>query len=545
MSDQQESLNTPRCLTVAALVAAMGQSMASAVELPVAPPQANQSLRVQQSDGPVELVVAPADSLRRGPVPLQQSDPLDDQLSGFITQLGLNPAGPSPLPFPDVRSPLAQLGKKLFYSKSLGGQLDSACASCHHPVLGGADGLSFSIGVDAVNPDLLGPGRRNKERSIAVPRNAPTVFNLGMWDTGLFWDSRVESLGKEVGANGSLSGIRTPESPFGEADTAAGKNLASAQAAFPVTSVDEMKGETFSAGGDSEGIRAHLAARIGNYGEGTGELPENRWLQEFQLAFGISAPAEDLVTFDRIAEAIGEFERSMVFTNNNWSKYLAGNKSALTQEQKRGALLFFTPSQLGGAGCAACHNGPLFSDGLHHSVAFPQFGPGKGDGLADDFGRFRESGDEEDVRYFRTPSLLNVAQTAPYGHAGTFGSLDRVVRHYVNPEQSLAQYFSQHEWCRLPQFRQNPDCESLYPDSEANSLDALAHLKEEQAAGESLLGEVRLNGQQIQELVSFLVALTDPCVTDRRCLSPWIADDKQDNPDGQVLIGVDRRGNKL
>ena len=48
---------------------------------------------------------------------------------------------------PSINDPKAQLGKKLFFTKGLGGDQDTACASCHHPVLGGGDRLSLSIGV--------------------------------------------------------------------------------------------------------------------------------------------------------------------------------------------------------------------------------------------------------------------------------------------------------------------------------------------------------------------------------------------------------------
>ena len=60
---------------------------------------------------------------------------------------------------PDIDSPKAQLGMDLFFSKTLGGEFDSACVACHHPVLGGGDNLSLPIGVEADEPDLLGPGR--------------------------------------------------------------------------------------------------------------------------------------------------------------------------------------------------------------------------------------------------------------------------------------------------------------------------------------------------------------------------------------------------
>ena len=63
---------------------------------------------------------------------------------------------------PTIDDAKAQLGMKLFFSKSLGGDLDSACVTCHHPNLGGGDDLTLPIGVDANNIDLLGPGRTHK-----------------------------------------------------------------------------------------------------------------------------------------------------------------------------------------------------------------------------------------------------------------------------------------------------------------------------------------------------------------------------------------------
>lgn len=447
----------------------------------------------------------------------------------------------------DIDDPVAQLGMKLFFSKSLGGAFDAACVSCHHPVLGGGDGLSLPVGVDAVVPDLLGPGRAHKDGLPLVPRNAPTVYNVALWDTGLFWDSRVESIGKEEGANGSLSGIRTPDSDLGVADVNAGTNLVAAQARFPVVSVEEMQSSVFENGSDNQTIRDHLAARIGDYGVGEGELATNEWLTEFQMAFQSAESAQALITFDNIAFAIGEYERSMIFTNNPWSAYVQGDLTAITEEQKQGAMLFFTAVEDGGAGCSNCHSGTLFSDGRHHTVAFPQTGPGKGDGENgdDDFGRERETSDPADRYRFRTPSLLNVAVTAPYGHTGAYQTLEQVVRHYTNPIAEVDNFFRDGGICALPQFQTVEDCESLYPNNEANSQLALAKLGDELAQGVSLFQPPRLTPEQMQQLVAFLEALTDPCVTDRECLEPWIPDTSDGGPDGQQLNAVNVAGESL
>ena len=206
---------------------------------------------------------------------------------------------------------------------------------------------------------------------------------------------------------------------------------------------------------------------------------------------------EELVTFDNIAHALGEFERSMVFIDSAWQRYMSGALEAISDDAKEGSLLFFTSVADGGAGCSACHNGPLFSDGGHHTVAFPQAGPGKGDGNNDDFGRERETGDEVHRYQFRTPSLLNIAQTAPYGHTGAYQTLHDVVRHYVNPNTALDDFFDRGGLCGTPQYQVVADCELLYPDNERNSSLALAKLNEERRAGLSLFQSPRLNNTQV------------------------------------------------
>ena len=476
-----------------------------------------------------------------------ESEAVDSALNTLVSDLDLRQDPRAGRNLPQITDPLPQLGRDLFFTKALGGGMDSACVTCHHPSLGGADALSFSVGVGAVNPDLLGEGRVHGGGLPLVPRNAPTVFNLGLWDTGLFWDSRVESLGKTAGANGAGSGIRTPDTLLGTADPGAGPNLASAQAHFPVTSAEEMRTSAFENGSSNEDVRSHLAARVGNYGIGAGELATNTWLPAFQAAFSSTDTAENLITFDNIAEAIGEYERSMVFVNSPWQRFLDGDTEAMTQQQKEGALLFFTRPGDGGAGCAACHSGPLFSNGMHTTVAFPQIGPGKGDGPTtnDDFGRERETGNPQDRYRFRVPSLLNIEMTAPYGHAGAYATLEEVVRHYDSPQRTVDTYFANGGWCQQDQFRDLASCASLYPDAVSNTQLALDKLRQEQRDRVSLFGQIDLEDAQVDQLVAFMQALTDPCVTDRSCLDPWIANNASSGHDGIQLNAVDEAMNPL
>ena len=498
------------------------------------------------ASGPEPTPVA-TQAVPPGPEPLPAPEPAasdDDTLRALAIAAGVtgDPALNRSLPTPD--DPVVVLGRALFFSKALGGDLDSACVSCHHPALGGGDGLSLPVGVGAVDPDQLGPGREKATGVVDVPRNAPTVFNAGLWDRALFWDGRVEAPGAVPAANGAGGGIRTPDVAFGQIDAQAGAHLPAAQARFPVTSVSEMRSADFEPGADNEAVRARLAARVGGYGVGAGELARNDWLPLFRAAFDASGSAEALVTFDNIAFALGEYERSLVLVDNPFFAYVRGDDDALTDLEKEGLRLFYTAAEDDGGNCSVCHAGDLFSDEDFHTVAFPQIGPGTGDPLGGDAGRERETGDATDRFRFRTPSLLNVAVTGPFGHAGSYETLGRVLRHYDDPRGSVADFFDDGGVCTLAQFEDRADCASLWPDSEAATERALEKLGRERDDGTSDFPNLILNGADRDALEAFLGALTDPCVRDRACLAVFVADASEDADDLRV-VAVDAAGEPL
>ncbi len=446
---------------------------------------------------------------------------------------------------PDISESKAQLGMKLFFTKGLGGDFDSACVTCHHPALGGGDDLSLPIGVDADIPDLLGPGRFHSasgdhfDGGPTVPRNAPTTFNLAMWDKVLFHDGRIESIGGTPGRAGDDGlGIRTPESPFGQTDPNAGSTLAIAQARFPVTSPEEMKNFGNFTGLNNTGVRNNLEQRIGDYGTPLGGLlPINRWLVEFQKGFSDpEGSAEELITFSNITEAIADYENSQVFVETPWKAFVEGDDDALPLEAKRGAQLFFNSVDNGGANCASCHSGDFFTDEKFHVIAMPQIGRGKGNGPlgSDDFGRFRETGLDIDKYAFRTPSLLNTSVTGPWGHAGAYTTLIEVIKHHLNPEQAVDNYdFSQIA----------PNIQAV--DMLQNTQHALDQLAAKRTAGIISLQDVQLTDTEINDLAEFLQALTDPCVENRECLSKWIPDASDANPDALRINAIDENGNFL
>jgi cytochrome c peroxidase len=472
---------------------------------------------------------------------------LDTELRTLIEQNGLTGDPAAGRDLPSIGDPLVELGRRLFFSKSLGGDFDAACVSCHHPSLGGADSLSLSVGAGTLDPDLLGPGRMTMAGVPTVARNAPSTFNAGLFDSGLFWDSRVESLGKLEGQNGAVSGISTPESGQFVVDvmaSAGSATLPSAQARFPVVSVVEMRG-SLEAGASSATLRQHLAARLGDFGTARGELAQNEWLAAFRTAFVSAAPAEALITFDNIAAAIAAYERSQVFVDSPWRSYVEGDTGAIGDAAKRGAVLFLTPADRRGGGCVQCHSGDAFTDEQHHAIGAPQFGPGTGAPDDNDFGRENVTGSTFDRFRFRTPSLLNVAVTAPYMHTGAYATLAEVLRHYDNPNQTVDRFFGRGGWCSLAQFAAVPDCARLYPAAEQNSALALDKIASERSANDpAALPNINLDSAERDDIVAFLETLTDPCVLDRDCLAPWIAM-PDEAPDEHQLDAHDRDGNPL
>jgi len=487
--------------------------------------------------------------------PLARAAGIDAQLHVLIDLHVLTGDPSTGRDLPSINDPLAQLGKQLFFTKALGGDYDVACVSCHHPLLGGGDGLSLSVGVGAEDADILGPGRRHDHEGRGaidpdadggpnVPRNAPTTFNVAFYDIVLFHDGRIESVGRLPGLNGADSGIITPDSLFRSADPNAGANLVEAQARFPLISEDEMLGYGFPQRRRGTELRTHLSGRLGDYGAGRGELGHTAWLAEFRRVFGWpGAAARSLITFANINRAIAAYQRSQVFVDTPWKKYIGGDFDALSDTQKRGALLFFRTREQGGAACARCHAGDFFTDEQFHVLAMPQLGRGKTNGPYRDHdnGRFKVSRRAEDKYAFRTPSLLNVAVTGPYSHSGAYDSLREVVRHHLDPLAAVADYDYS-----LQRLRQFSGTGFSYPHARENTERALAKLLEDSELRADSDTAVELSDEQFGDLVVFLHALTDPCVTDPQCLAPWLPDPDAAGPDGLQLNAVIARipGNK-
>lgn len=155
---------------------------------------------------------------------------------------------------------------------------------------------------------------------------------------------------------------------------------------------------------------------MGNTHEGIiGNLKKIRGYRElFAKAFG----TEDF-TIDQVAKAITTFERTLLSGNSPYDRYKAGNKTAMNPSQIRGMEIFAKKGK-----CDACHEGLNFTSNMYANLGV---GTDKPD---PDIGRYAVTKDPKDWGAFKTPTLREVAHTAPYMHDGSLKTLDDVVGFY-------------------------------------------------------------------------------------------------------------------
>jgi cytochrome c peroxidase len=150
---------------------------------------------------------------------------------------------------------------------------------------------------------------------------------------------------------------------------------------------------------------AELEARLGQ---------DATYRGSFMQAFGRAPAAAD------VARALASYVRSLLAGDSPYDRYLFGDTAALTAEARRGLELF-----QGKGKCTTCHAGPNLTDeGFHNTGVAWQ------DGRWLDVGRFTVTGKEADRGAFKTPTLREVARTAPYMHDGSLATLEDVLAYY-------------------------------------------------------------------------------------------------------------------
>jgi cytochrome c peroxidase len=136
----------------------------------------------------------------------------------------------------------------------------------------------------------------------------------------------------------------------------------------------------------------------------------------FQRAFGNNTITKELVT-----KAIAQFERTLISGNSKFDRYLLGNET-LTDQELNGFNVFMDETK---GDCFHCHgsnNNPLWTDNKFHNNGL--------DAIFSDLGLGIVTGDPSDNGKFKSPTIRNLAFTAPYMHDGRFNTLDEVINHY-------------------------------------------------------------------------------------------------------------------
>ncbi|WP_439155516.1 cytochrome-c peroxidase [Yoonia sp.] len=392
------------------------------------------------------------------------------------------PAPLSDADFAPVRLEEALLGQKLFYDPILSGNREVSCATCHHPDLGTGDGLSLGIGDGGIGlgPDRIAdPANMPEQR---IPRNAPALFNLGAHEfTVMFHDGRIEVDPARPG------GLRTPL----DDDMVSGfASLLSAQTMFPVLSPDEMAGH-YSENDVAAAVRRGVITGPG----GAWDIIARRVADIPAYADAFTAVYDhldipDQIDFADISNAIAAFVAYEWRSDTTPFDAVLRGQARLPEPAATGMMLFY-----GDAGCASCHSGPFLTDHDFHAMGAPQIGPGKAarfETHTRDEGRFRVTGNADDLYAFRTPSLRNVALTAPYGHAGAHRDLRAFVQAHADPVPALKRYDL---------------AAAVLPDL---PVDDARELEGSDAIAAAAQYRVDLSAEDITALVAFLDALTDP-----------------------------------
>jgi cytochrome c peroxidase len=272
-----------------------------------------------------------------------------------------------------------ELGRNLFFDARLSGDGRISCASCHDPKLAFTDGRAIAEGI---------AGRRG-------PRNSPSLLNA-MFNTGQFWDGRADTLED--------------------------------QAIQPLINPLEMGNNSY------DEVVNRLRA-----------IPEYR--AGFQSVFGSE------VKIELVGRALAAYERTLVSGDAPLDRFIAGDQDAISDAARRGFALF-----RGRARCSRCHTFsdalPFFTDFNYHNTgvamnhpnfdkisrqAYAAINADKGREVIDALAK-QEGGQELgrvlityqvfDIGSYRTPSLRNIALTAPYFHDGSAKTLADVVKFY-------------------------------------------------------------------------------------------------------------------
>ncbi len=274
-----------------------------------------------------------------------------------------------------------ELGRQLYFDKRLSVDGTISCADCHHPDEGYARQTQFGVGVGGQEGG----------------RNSPTSYNR-ILSKEQFWDGRAASLEEQA-----VGPIANP---------------------IEMANTHDVAVKTIS---DIEGYRIQFE-KI--FGRDVNIDDIGRAIATFERAIVTGpSPFDYWEPVRRFEEVLGDQINDLEALEENdpdlYDQYMevkeVSEQFPMSESAKRGHALFFSDK----TACTACHVGANFTDEKYHNLGVGW------DSDDPDLGRYEVTGNEEDKGAFKTPTLRNVEQTAPYMHDGSQKTLEEVVEWYV------------------------------------------------------------------------------------------------------------------
>ncbi|MCB4761889.1 MAG: His-Xaa-Ser system-associated MauG-like protein [Sulfurovum sp.] len=317
------------------------------------------------------------------------------------------------------------IGRELFESTIISGNKDMSCSVCHLDKFGSADGLPMAVGVmgegNGTQRYLHGAGALVQRNALSLIGRSNTNFNSYFWDGKVEQDGNftISQLGEYISNKFNSPLAVASIMPILERD-----ELMGAEGLFSLNKIAREVGDKLY-NNKYDAISKIIQKRLYKSTEDAAVKLKNK-LEAINIT-------EEVFELADIGNLLADFiADKFKCSESRFDQYIKGNKQILTQEEKAGAVLFF-----GKGKCSSCHSGNLFSDFKYHSIGSPQgyFGPHT---RHRDIGRAGVTNKAKDMYRFRTPPLIEVIKTAPYGHSGAFENLYDVILHHINPVKFYA-----------------------------------------------------------------------------------------------------------
>ena len=353
---------------------------------------ATMSLKAGETSGSDKVVLGDASLTSgipgQGPLKLDEirrflADPANHRTLDVILPMGLS-AGAQNIYIPEdnlLTRAKIELGRQLYFDRRLSADNTVSCADCHHPDEAYTRHTRFGVGI----------------RGQTGNRNSPVSYNR-ILSRAQFWDGRAASLEE--------------------------------QAVGPIANPIEMGNTHEAAVQTVKNIPGYALQFKKIFDDGVTIENIGKAIASFERVI-VTGPApydyyEPLRNFERqFADYLEDLDDFKSEEPELYEKYMAVKKAAaahpMSESARRGRELFFSDK----ASCTACHTGANFTDEKYHNLGVGMDKPNP------DLGRYNVTKQEKDKGAFKTPTLRNVALSAPYMHDGSQKTLEEVVEWYA------------------------------------------------------------------------------------------------------------------